>query len=62
MRNHFRGRIESIRDYGIACEVRCRVGTTELISHITRGSLLDLELEEGAEVYLSWKATATHIL
>jgi molybdate/tungstate transport system ATP-binding protein len=62
MRNHFRGRIESIRDYGIACEVRCRVGATELISHITRGSLLDLELEEGAEVYLSWKATATHIL
>lgn len=65
MRNHFLGRITTIRDYGIAYEVRCRVGTpdsTELISHITRGSLLDLELEEGSEVYLSWKATATHIL
>jgi len=65
MRNHFQGRIETIRDYGIAYEVRCRVGTgesAELISHVTRGALLDLELEEGSQIYLSWKATATHVL
>lgn len=62
MRNQFSGRIESIRDYGIAYEVRCRVEQTEMISHVTRGALLDLELEEGTQVYLSWKATATHVL
>jgi molybdate/tungstate transport system ATP-binding protein len=72
MRNHFRGTVTSIRDFGIAYEVRCAVvdGTagdctaykTELVSHVTRGAILELKLEVGREVYLSWKATATHLL
>lgn len=62
MRNHFWGKINSIQDHGIAYEVHCMLGELELISHVTRGALVDLELEEGMDICVSWKAAAVHIL
>lgn len=62
MRNRYKGKIVSVRDFGIAYEVRCKVGDTELTAHVTRGAVLDLHLGAGREIYLSWKTAATHIL
>ncbi|MCF7929619.1 MAG: ABC transporter ATP-binding protein [Spirochaetales bacterium] len=60
MRNSFTARVQAVIDRGMACEVLLGAGSTKLTAHVTRGSVLDLELHEGKEIWCSFKATAVH--
>lgn len=59
-RNSFRGRIVSITDRGTLVYVTVRV-PPDFTCVITRRSLEEMELREGLEVYVSFKASAVHI-
>jgi len=77
MRNGFPARVLAVQDHGPAYAVRCAVATdaggavgagrplqpapTELVAYVTRGSLLELGIEEGLRLHLSFKATAVHV-
>ena len=60
MRNSFRGIVTGIFDQGFYYEVHMRAGTVTFKSLITKRSLFELKLCEGAEVFLSFKASAVH--
>ena len=60
MRNSFRGVVSGIFDQGFYYEVHLRVGAVTFKSLITKTSLFELKLHEGAEVFLSFKASAVH--
>jgi molybdate/tungstate transport system ATP-binding protein len=60
MRNSFRGIVTGILDQGFYYEVHLLVGAVTFKSLITKRSLFELKLHEGAEVYLSFKASAVH--
>ncbi len=59
-RNSFRGRIVDITDRGIVVYVTVRV-PPDFTCIITRRSLEEMELREGLEVYIAFKASAVHI-
>ena len=59
-RNCFRGRIVSIADRGTLVYVTVRV-PPDFICVITRRSLEEMELREGMEVYVAFKASAVHV-
>lgn len=60
MRNSFRGIVSEIVDLGFSCEVYLAAGDTVFIALVTKGALIDLDITEGGEFYLSFKATAVH--
>ncbi|MCK4316948.1 MAG: ATP-binding cassette domain-containing protein [Anaerolineae bacterium] len=59
-RNSFRGRIVDITDRGTVVYVTVRV-PPDFTCMITRRSLQEMELREGLEVYIAFKASAVHI-
>ncbi len=59
-RNSFRGRIVDITDRGTVVYVTVRV-PPDFTCIITRRSLEEMELREGLEVYIAFKASAVHI-
>lgn len=68
MRNSFRGRVVGILDQGALIYVTVRVptdgaplGATDFVCAITRPSLEEMDLEEGEEVFIAFKASAVHI-
>jgi molybdopterin-binding protein len=68
MRNSFRGRVMGILNRGALIYVTVRVppdgvppGATDFVCAITRPSLEEMGLEEGGEVFISFKASAVHI-
>jgi len=61
MRNSFQGKVTCVRDRGFFYEVVVRVGDTAFTSLITKGALLDLGIQEGIMVWVSFKATAVHV-
>jgi len=61
-RNRFRGSVTGVEQTGSLCEVSVECGSgPRLISRITRKSLLKLGIEEGLELYVSFKASAVHV-
>ena len=60
MRNCFRARIVGIVDRRFFCEIDLESGGTEVKSLVTKGSLAELNIEVGHEIYASFKATAVH--
>jgi len=60
MRNSFRGVVTGILDQGFYYEVHLLVGTVTFKSLITKRSLFELKVHEGAEAFLSFKASAVH--
>jgi molybdate/tungstate transport system ATP-binding protein len=60
MRNSFRGIVTGILDQGFYYEVHLLVGAVTFKSLITKRSLFELKLHEGAEVFFSFKASAVH--
>ena len=61
-RNSIAGTIRSIERLGIILAVKVRCGELPLTSFITPNSLEALDLKPGDRVYLTFKATAIHIL
>jgi molybdate/tungstate transport system ATP-binding protein len=60
MRNSFPAVIAAIIDQGFYYEIRARSGEVTFTSLITKSSLIELELQEGTEVVVSFKAAAVH--
>jgi molybdate/tungstate transport system ATP-binding protein len=60
MRNSFPALVTGIIDQGFYYEVHLRVGVVTFKSLITKTSLFELKLHEGAEVFFSFKASAVH--
>ena len=60
MRNSFRGRVTDVTDQGLYYEVSVTIEAVTFKSLITKSALFDLEVSEGSETYLSFKATAIH--
>jgi len=60
MRNLFPGSVTTIIDQGFCYEVHVQSGEVSFKSLITKSSLIELELRETTEVFISFKATAIH--
>lgn len=60
MRNSFKGTVSGISDKGFTYEIDINVKDVIFKSLITKRSLFELKIKEGAKVYISFKATAIH--
>ena len=60
MRNSFKGAVSGVFDHGFYYEVHVAVTDTVFRCLITKAALIDLRVREGAEIFLSFKATAIH--
>jgi len=60
MRNSFRGVVIGMLDQGFYYEVHVRAGNLTFKSLITKRSVFELELQEGNDVFLSFKSAAVH--
>ncbi len=60
MRNSFQGRISQIISQGFYYEVHVTVDGINFCALVTKGALLEMELQEGKEIYLFFKSTAIH--
>ena len=60
MRNSFLGTVIGVFDQGFYYEVQMEVKNVIFKSLITKRSLLELKIIEGADIYLSFKSTAIH--
>ena len=60
MRNSFKGIVTGIFDKGFTYEIHIKVKDVTFKSIITKRSLFRLEIKEGIEIYLSFKASAIH--
>ncbi len=60
MRNSFRGKVTDVTDQGLYYEVSITVKSVTFKSLITKSALFDLEVNEGSDIYLSFKSTAIH--
>ena len=60
MRNNYYGIVTSVENQGFYYEIGVRVKDISFKGLITKGALIDLGLEEGSPVYVSFKASAVH--
>ncbi|USS39987.1 tungstate ABC transporter ATP-binding protein WtpC [Thermococcus aggregans] len=60
-RNEFKARVLTVEDLGSLVRLTLEVGGIQLRAFITRSSLVEMGIEEGKDVYLSFKATAIHV-
>jgi molybdate/tungstate transport system ATP-binding protein len=60
MRNSFSGRIVRIIPQGFYYEIDIEVDKVNFCALITKGALLEMELQEGKEIFLFFKSTAIH--
>jgi molybdate/tungstate transport system ATP-binding protein len=60
MRNTFPAIVTAIIDQGFYYEVRARSDDVKFTSLITKSSLIDLDIQEAADVVISFKAAAVH--
>jgi molybdopterin-binding protein len=60
MRNSFQGKIKQIISQGFYYEVHVTVAGVSFCALVTKGALLEMELQEGKEIYLFFKSTAIH--
>ncbi|OPY18046.1 MAG: Sulfate/thiosulfate import ATP-binding protein CysA [Syntrophus sp. PtaB.Bin075] len=61
MRNSFSGTVSSIIDLGFLYEVHVHVQSVLFKSLVTKGSAIDLGLDIGMDVQISFKSSAVHI-
>ncbi|MEN8209175.1 MAG: TOBE domain-containing protein, partial [Candidatus Fermentibacteria bacterium] len=60
-RNHFTGKIVSIERTGSVFSVSVICGNVLIVSTVTRSALSELNLSEGLNVYISFKANSVHV-
>lgn len=59
-RNSFQGEIQEISDAGIVLKITVDAGIP-FVAAVTRRSFLDMELNQGKKVFLTFKATDVHV-
>jgi molybdate/tungstate transport system ATP-binding protein len=62
MRNQFIGKVTGIFDQGFYYEVQVQTDPISFKSLVTKRSLFEMGIQEGLELFLSFKSTAIHIL
>ncbi len=60
MRNSFNGQIVQIISQGFYYEIHIVVGKVIFCALVTKGALLEMDLQEGREIFLFFKSTAIH--
>ena len=60
MRNRFCGQIVQIIPQGFYYEIHIVVDRVKFCALVTKGALLEMELQEGMEIFLFFKSTAIH--
>jgi len=60
-RNEFKAIVESVEELGPLVRVHLVVGNLSLRAFITRSSMLEMGIEKGKTVYVSFKASAVHV-
>lgn len=60
-RNEFGAVVDSVEELGPLVRVHLLVGNLLLRAFITRSSMLEMGIEKGKKVYVSFKATALHV-
>ncbi|MFQ6074911.1 MAG: ABC transporter ATP-binding protein [Candidatus Bathyarchaeia archaeon] len=60
-RNVFKGRVVSLSDLGVLIRLRVDVGR-EFVVQITKRSFVEMRLNVGSEVFLTFKASSVHII
>jgi len=60
IRNAFQGKVQRIVNQGFYYEIWVIVGETIFKGLITKGALIDLEISEGSQIWISFKTTAVH--
>ncbi|MCK5913504.1 MAG: ABC transporter ATP-binding protein [Desulfuromusa sp.] len=60
MRNSFKGEISQIIPQGFYYEIHIEVDQVKFCALVTKGALLEMELQEGGEIFLFFKSTAIH--
>ncbi|MCK4506670.1 MAG: ABC transporter ATP-binding protein [Candidatus Aegiribacteria sp.] len=60
-RNHYTGTIISVERTGSIFSISVNCGNLTIISSVTRSALSELNLTEGQDVYISFKASAVHV-
>ncbi|NOQ22045.1 MAG: ATP-binding cassette domain-containing protein [Candidatus Aegiribacteria sp.] len=60
-RNHFAGTIISVERTGSIFSISVDCGNLLIVSSVTRSALSELDLTEGQDVYISFKASAVHV-
>ncbi|MBE9541290.1 MAG: TOBE domain-containing protein, partial [Proteobacteria bacterium] len=61
MRNNYSGIITQIDNQGFYYEIAVQIKDVSFKGLITKGALIELGLEEGTPVYVSFKASAVHV-
>jgi len=61
MRNSFQGKIMGINNHNFYYEVIVNVNDVPFTGLVTKGALVELGIEEGKMVYVSFKASAVHV-
>ena len=61
MRNEFKAIVESVEELGPIVRVHLMVGGIRMRAFITRSSLVEMGIEKGKELYVSFKASAVHV-
>ena len=62
MRNNFKGVVKNILNHGFYHELHIEVEKIIFKALVTKNSIIELRLEKGTTVYLSFKAASIHIL
>ncbi len=60
-RNEFKAEVDAVEELGPLVRVRLKSEGVELRAFITRSSMLEMGIEKGKEVYVSFKASALHV-
>ena len=60
-RNHFTGTIVSVERTGPIFSISVNCGDVSIVSSVTRSALSELDLREGQDVYISFKASSVHV-
>lgn len=61
MRNCFAGKVSQVIPQGFYFEVHVTVAGQAFCALVTKGALLDIDLREGKDIFLSFKSTAIHL-
>ena len=62
MRNVLRGKISDFIDMGSLVSLMVEVNGLSFVTLITKRSFIEMKLDRGKEVYISFKASSVHII
>ena len=59
--NTLKGKVIGMSDNGFYCDVSIKTGSVVFRASATRGTLWDMHLTDGVDVYLNWRPSSMHV-